>query len=356
MRFPFGPVLAAAIGAGISGCKRDQTPFAAPLPASLERRSLDSEDTADLAEFLLQWHPRDWRAHLARGLTLENPADRRRSFSRAAALRSGEPMVLYFLALEFMADSNPASDSAALELLDAALSLDSDNGVLDLTRAVTLSRLGFYAEARAVFRSTRGFPQGDLYAARLESALVGLLDRGLRFNPYDLIQAQTWYRGMPLPPLELWMEALEGIFLDPLQAHPYDIRLRGKEAALGLHRLGRRIEVNSLRVPRVFSDGREERLVGVLLQARAAEFLRHYSRALGSVPGPLRLEPAYWESRLESSLRVAARIPPDWEDFLSAWERLGGQEPGIILGKAVGRMRDFQAWKNASRCRIPVLD
>ncbi len=336
----------------LAGCQPGTPLHASALPASLARRTFAQSDDRDLADYLCRWHPHDWRAHLARALDADASSPQRRAeLTAALRLRPHEPLLLYALAVNLLAAHAPADDSNAVALLTAALARDPENGVLDLTRAVAQARLGRVFAARTVFLATRGFPRGDLYGRRLEDALLGMLDTGLRLNPYDVIQAEDWYRALPLPPVAEWSGALETIFLDPLQQHPYDIRARGREAALGLYRLGRCLVDASLDPERIFSDGREERMLGWLLQTKAAQFLADYNRTFARpVKG---FAPAEQIAlRLQAAVDAPDVPPRDWELFLGDWERLGQTNPDETLGWAAQRMQTASLWRKVLRHRL----
>jgi hypothetical protein len=343
-----GKIALSCIGFGFWGCRL--ATHESPMPVSLAQQRLDKPDTEDLAAFLVEWHPQDWRAHLARALAARNSAERHDALTAALWLKPREPLLLYVAALDRLAAHALVDDSVALWYLEEAMGSDPGNGVLDLTRAVAWTRLGRIHEARAVFRETRGFPVADLYGARLEQALLGVLELGLRLNPYDLIRAEEWYRNLPLPPIQEWSEALEKIFLDPLREHPDDMR-RGRESARGLYRLGRGLQTRSLNPDRIFSDGREERLLGLMLEAKAADFLVHYAAAFGGDPnldfqGMKSLRP-----RLRNALRVAAVPPPDWDHFLAEWKRIGEKYPTLTIGEASEKLRGEMTWRKVLRLR-----
>ncbi len=343
---------------GILGCVQKDFIRESPLPGSLANQTSQSVDALDLADFLAYWHAKDWRAQFAKALTCSKPEDRKKYLILAIELKPDEPMLLYALALEWMEDSSGEAGSAAEVLLLESIRLEPENGVLQLTLAVVQSRLGKYAQARMLFQFQRGFPDGDLYSLRLEKTILGLLQSSSRLNPYDLIQAQTWFQSFPFPPILDWAQALERVFLDPLDVHPYDIRFRGWEAAQGLGRLGRKLSAASLKADRIFSDGREERWIGALLQVEAKEFTECFLKSINKaslVPNSLR---SAGKVIFLTPKKVPFEPHSDWDGILITWENTLNSTaissvPSLSMVQALEKMRTHSLWRKVLRVRIP---
>ncbi|HLP39888.1 MAG TPA: hypothetical protein VK465_00145, partial [Fibrobacteria bacterium] len=291
------PATLVLIALPLAGCLRTRPVAESELPPSHRGATLSAYEPPEILDHLAEWYPGDWRVHLLRGLHDTAQATRLAALRRADSLRPDEPMVAYHLALALLGASHAGRDDgdsgtdslenvrAARPYLDRALSLDPDNGVLKVVLAYALLREDSLPKARALFLDPRRVPRGDFYYGRLEEAVLGLFSHARQLNPYTLTEAAALYRGLPLPPFEPMIDILYGVFLSPLAEHPYDIRNRGRDAALGVFRLGRNLRVSSYRGPKVFSGGHEQRALGFMFQLKAAEFLTLYHRAFDDSAG-----------------------------------------------------------------------
>jgi hypothetical protein len=179
-----------------------------------------------------------------------------------------------------------------------------------------------------------------------------------QLNPYSLTEAAGLYRSIPLPPFEKILDILYAVFLSPLPDRPYDIRIRGKQAADALYELGAALRVRSYGGPRVLSGGFEQRALGYMFQLRAAEFLTLFHRAFEDIPLSrgsfeewVRLQEEY-----ENFMAAGA-----WQDslvtgYLDRWADLMRNEPTMTVGQAVERARSWPLWRRTRFFRYPASD
>jgi hypothetical protein len=238
------------------------------------------------------------------------------------------------------------------------MALDSGNGVLRVIEAYLLLREGRLPQARALFLDSRRLPRGDFYYPRLEEALLGMFSDCRQWNPYALTEAVALYRRVPFPPFEKLIDILYSVFLSTQGEHPYDIRLRGRDAALGLFRLGRNLRVDSYPGRKVLSGGYEQRSLGFMFQLKAAEFLTLYHRTFEDSAGANEAFAGLTEAQREYDAFLASR---PWEDsvttgYLDAWSGLIRDQPKLKLSEAMERARQWTLWKRAMAVRVPRSD
>ncbi len=354
------------------------------MPASQRGLTLEAFRPAEPLEQIADWYPGDWRLHLFLGLTDTSRQTRITELTRADSLRPGQPVIAFRLCLAYLegggtaaADGTLAADDTTAAAgrvasdgigaddpvlarlwLDKALALDSGNGVLRVIEAYLLLQEGRLPQARALFLDPRRLPRGDFYYPRLEEALLGLFSDCRQLNPYTLTEAVALYRRVPFPPFEKLIDILYSVFLSTQGEHPYDIRLRGRDAALGLFRLGRNLRVGSYAGPKVLSGGYEQRSMGFMFQLKAAEFLTLYYRTFEDSSGADAASQGLTEAQREYDAFLGSR---PWEDsattgYLDAWSGLIRDQPGMKLPEALDRARGWTLWKRAMAVRVPRKD
>jgi len=346
------------------GCDGRKPLRETPLPASQRSLSLEAFRPPEQLEQIADWYPGDWRLHLFLGLTDTSRQVRIAELIRADSLRPGQPMIAFRLCLAYLeAAGTAAGDSAgdprqARLWLDKALARDSGNGVLRVIEAYLLLREGRVPQARALFQDPRRLPRGDFYYPRLEEALLGLFSDCRQWNPYTLTEAVALYRRAPFPPFEKLIDILYSVFLSTQGEHPYDMRQRGRDAALGLFRLGRNLRVDSYAGPKVLSGGYEQRSLGFMFQLKAAEFLTLYYRTFEDSAGASEAFAGLTEAQKEYDAFLASR---PWEDsatthYLDAWSALIRDRPKMKLSQALDSAREWTLWKRAMAARVPRWD
>ncbi len=348
----------------LAGCDGRRPLRESPLPESQRNALLGGFRPPEALERIAEWYPGDWRAQLFLGLLDSSRSGRIAALRRADSLRPKEPMIAFRLCLAHLEDDGEGEGDSAEDLpgarpwLEKALSLDPANGALRVLEAYVLLREGRVPQARALFLDPRRIPGGDFYYPRLEEALLGLFSDSRRLNPYTLTEAIEIYRRVPFPPFEKWMGILYGVFLSTQDAHPYDIRSRGRDAALGLFRLGKNLRTASYSGPKVLSGGYEQRSLGFLFQLKAAEFLVHYYGTFGDTAGAERTSADLAAAQREYEAFMASG---PWEEpalaaYLEGWAALLREHPEMRLSEAMGRAREWILWKRAVGVRVPKGD
>jgi hypothetical protein len=236
--------------------------------------------------------------------------------------------------------------------------LDPENGVLKVMQSYLWLQEGQVTRARALFMDPRRVPDGTFYHDRLEEVVLGLLSHARQLNPYSLTEAAGLYRSIPLPPFEKVIDILYAVFLSPLPDRPYDIRIRGKQAADALYELGGTLRVQSYGGQKLLSGGFEQRALGYMFQLRAAEFLTLFHRTFEDIP----LSRLTFEElvRLQEEYEVFMSAGT-WQDtlvtgYLDRWSRLIEAEPNLTLGQAVERARPWPLWRRSRFYRYPASD
>jgi hypothetical protein len=329
-----------------------------PLPASQQTVALEAFRPQEPLDAIGEWFPGDWRLQLFRGLTDSTRSERIASLRRADSLRPGEPVIAFRLCLTYLEGEDSADLREARPWLDKALALDSGNGALRVVEAYLLLREGHVPQARALFLDPHRLPRGDFYYPRLEEALLGLFSDGRHLNPYTLTEAVELYRRVPFPPFEKLIDILYSVFLSTQEAHPYDIRKRGRDAALGLFTLGRNLRTGSYAGPRVLSGGYEQRSLGFMFQLKAAEFLTLFYRTFEDTAGAEKAFGDLVDAQKEYEAFLAAK---PWEDsaslgYLDGWARLIRDHPKMRLPEAADSARAWPLWKRAMAVRVPKRD
>jgi hypothetical protein len=342
----------------LSACDGRKPLRASPLPASQQAVTLEAFRPREPLEAIGEWFPGDWRVHLFKGLTDSGRSERIASLLRADSLRPGEPVVAFRLCLAYLEGEDSADARAARPWLDKALSLDPGNGALRVVEAYLLLREGKVPQARALFLDPHRLPRGDFYYSRLEEALLGLFSDGRHLNPYTLTEALELYRRVPFPPFEKLIDILYSAFLSTQAEHPYDIRKRGRDAALGLFALGRNLRTGSYSGPKVLSGGYEQRSLGFMFQLKAAEFLTLFYRTFDDSAGAAKAFDGLIDAQKEYEAFLAAK---PWEDsaalgYLDGWARLIKERPRMPLAEAADSARGWPLWKRAMAVRVPKRD
>lgn len=328
------------------------------LPPSHRDAALADYHPPEALRHIAEWYPRDWRVHLLLGLTDTSRAGRLVSLSLADSLRPDDPLPSYYLALAYLESESPEEERRARPHIEKALALDSANGVLRVMQAYALLREDRVPQARALFMDSRRIPGGDFYYPRLEEVVLGLFSRSRHLNPYTLAEAAALYRSVPLPPFEKMIDILYSVFLSPLEEHPYDIRLRGREAARGVFLLGRKLRVASYAGPEVLSGGFEQRALGFMFQLRAAEFLTLFHRAFEDTAGSRRSfeELVEVQREYESFMGSASFQDTSVAAYLDAWSALIRDEPRLTVGEACRRASHWPLWRKTLAFRYPARD
>ncbi len=320
--------------------------------------TLESFRPEESLDAIGEWFPGDWRLHLYRGLTDSSRQERIASLRRADSLRPGEPVIAFRLCLAYLEGDDSADVRDARPWLDKALGLDSANGVLRVAEAYILLREGRLPQARGLFLDPHRLPRGDFYYPRLEEALLGLFSDARRLNPYTLTDAVELYRRVPFPPFEKLIDILYSVFLSTQADHPYDIRKRGRDAALGLFTLGRNLRTGSYGGPKVLSGGYEQRTLGFMFQLKAAEFLTLFYRTFEDSAGADRAFAGLTDAQREYEAFLTEK---PWEDsaalgYLDGWARLIRDRPRMRLADAADSARGWTLWKRAMSVRVPKRD
>lgn len=340
------------------GCKGRRILHDAPPTASQQGLSLERFEPPEALDKMEEWFPNDWRVHFFRALTDSSRAGRLASLKKSDSLKPNEPVIAYQISMTYLESDSTREEILALPYLEKALVLDPQNGVLRVMLAYVLSKSDQVPKARALFMDPRRIPSGNFYFPRMEEMLLGLFSHTGHLNPYTLTEAVEIYRKIPFPPFEKLIDVLYSVFLDPLPEHPYDIRLRGRDAARGLFQLGRRLRVQSYAGPKVLSGGYEQHALGFMFQLKAAEFQTLFYQTFEDSVGA---EKAYQELiQVQEEYTVFQATQP-WRDtisdqYLDAWSELTKTNPTMTLTNAVQKARGWGLWKKAAVFRYPRSD
>ena len=343
---------------GLCGCDDWRPVRESPLPDSQKGMSLERFQPPEALDHINDWYPKDWRLHLFIGLTDSSWEGKVESLRLADSLRPGEPLIAYHLCLAFLERDRPEEERQARPWLDKALAADPGNGVLRVMEAYILVKENRVAQARALFLDPRRLPGGDFYYPRLEEALLGLFSSTRHLNPYTLTEAVELYRRVPFPPFEKLIDILYSVFLSPLPEHPYDIRIRGRDAAKGLFHLGRNLRVQSYAGSKAFSGGYEQRSLGFMFQLKSSEFLTLFHRTFEDTAGTQDAFNTMVGVQQEYEAFMASQ---PWQDssvtaYLDNWSALISKNPAMTLTEAVGRAREWRLWQKAKSQRYPRED
>lgn len=341
-----------------TGCNGSRLVREAPLPASQQGLALERFEPPEALAQIGEWYPGDWRLHLFLALTDSSHEGRLASLRRADSLKPGEPIIAYQIALAYLERDLPEEENLARPYIDKALKLDPENGVLRVMLAYVLLRGNEVPKARALFMDPRRLPGGDFYYPRMEELLLGLFSRTGHLNPYTLTEAEEIYRRIPFPPFEKLINILYSVFLSPLPEHPYDIRLRGRDAARGVFLLGRRLRIQSYAGSRLLSQGYEQQALGFMFQLKAAEFQTLFYQTFEDSTGA---DAAFGELvNVQKEYEMFQSGNP-WRDSLSEsyldnWSALIKAKPTLTLSQAVDTARIWGLWRKARTFRYPASD
>ncbi len=329
-----------------------------PLPASQQNVALEAFRPPEALDRIGDWYPHDWRLHLFLGLTDTSWEGKVRSLIKADSLHPGEPLIAYKICMAYLERDSAAEVILARPWLAKALAADPDNGVLRVIEAYVLLKQDSVSKARSLFLDPRRLPGGDFYYPRLEEAVLGLFSDSRHLNPYTLTEAVELYRSVPFPPFEKLIDILYSVFLSPLAEHPYDIRVRGRDAAKGLFTLGRKLRVQSYAGPRVLSGGYEQRSMGFMFQLKSAEFLTLFYRAFEDTAKSVEAFGDMVDTQKEYEAFMAEQ---PWQDsvvtrYLDNWGGLIKGNPKMTLSDAVEKARTWTLWKKAMAVRVPKRD
>ncbi len=351
--------------AGLAGCQSRTQPAPSPLPPSAAGLTLGGEVPPPALAHIAEWHPFDWRTHYLLGVSAAHYPEKVAHLRRADSLRPQEPCIDYMLVLATLeAAEAEDEDGEEKKKLWVEASKQAQAGAARHPRHAALHLLNYYLMARVgeIPQARLALNVSDLGEgfcfARLEEILVGLYDRAGRFNPYTLMEMAELYRSVPLPPFESLMDVLYTIFLEPLEQRPYDIRLRGRDAAVELYNLGYRLRTRAEGLPTLFSQGYERITLGYVLQLKAAEFLTLHHRAFGDTLESRRTFAALNELQVRY-LEYLSQEPwesPDLVEFFSAWEALVRDTPEMTFAEAEAVADSWPLWRKAAFFTYPQGD
>lgn len=352
-----GPALA-VFAFWLAACDGFRSVQEAPIPPSQRKAALGGLQPPEALDHLGEWYPRDWRLNLLRALTDTSWEDKVAGLRAADSLHPGEPMIAYQLCVAFLERDLPGDEKLARPYLEKVLAADPGNGVLRVVEAYLLLKENRLGQARALFLDPRRLPGGDFYYPRLEESVLGLFSHSRFLNPFTLTEAVELYRRIPFPPFEKWVDILYSVFLSPLEEHPYDIRIRGRDAANGLFQLGRNLRVGSYSGSKVLSEGYEQRALGFMFQIKAAEFLTFYYRTFPDTMGSTRAYEELMDVQREYDAFLVSR---PWQDtavtqYLDDWGDLIRGNPEMTLETAAQRARKWKLWRKAMAFRYPRKD
>jgi hypothetical protein len=311
-----------------------------------------------MLDHLADWYPGDWRVHLLRGLTDTSFAWRIASLWRADSLRPDDPLPSYALASAYLSAPDTALEGKARPAVEKALSLDPENGVLRVMLAYVLLKEGEVPKARALFLDPRRVPRGTFYQDRLEEVVLGLFSHARQWNPYTMTEAAAMYRSIPLPPFEKMIDILYSVFLSPLEDRPYDIRIRGRQAAEAVHRLGRSLRTASYGASGLLNTGYDQQALGFMFQLKAGEFQTLFHRTFRDTAASLLAfrAVATVQAEYQEFTASAAALDAPLLDYLDRWRNLIAERPDMSLGQAVDSARAWSLWRRAQGYRYPARD
>ncbi len=330
----------------------------APLPASQQGVTLQAFEPPEVLDQIGEWYPGDWRLHFFRALLDTSHVGRLAELHIADSLKPQEPIIAYQLSLAYLEQDSLSEVKLARPYLEKALALDPENGVLRVMLAYSFLQADEVPKARALFMDPRRVPGGDFYYPRMEELLLGLLSSTGHLNPYTLTEGLEIYRRIPFPPFEKWINILYSVFLSPLAEHPYDIRIRGRDAARSLYMLGKRLRVQSYAGQRALSTGYEQRVLGFMFQLKAAEFQTLFYQTFQDSLGVENAFNGLVEAQKEYEVFQAGQ---PWKDsvsnaYLDQWSALIKKNPGMKLSEAVVQAHGWGLWRRAAAFRYPAGD
>lgn len=357
LRMRLLPVAAVLLALACAGCLGKPL-REAELPSSHRNSALADFQPPEMLGHLSEWFPHDWRVHLLIGLTDSTREGRVSALRKADSLRPDDPLPAYFLALQYLDTSDAVAESRARPHVEKALALDTENGVLKVMLAYVLLRDGQLPKARALFMDARRAPSGTSYQDRLEEVVLGLFSHAGQLNPYTLAEAAALHRSLPMPPFEKMADILYAVFLSTQADRPYDIRIRGRDAARGVFELGRQLRVASYGGHQLLSDGYEQRALGFMFQVRAAQFLTLFHQAFEDIPLSGRSLQELQDVQMEYQDFIARGAAADTlvSGYLDRWAGLLRDQGSLSVGEAAGIARQWPLWRQARFFRYPAGD
>lgn len=346
------------VGLFLSSCDVNRKVHEAPLLASEEKATLEQFQPKEVLGQITEWYPHDWRTHLIVGLLDSNHTGRLQSLLVADSLRPDEEVVNYQIAVAYLEDDSLPDTKLARPILEKLFLKNPENGVLAVMLAYVLVKDGDVNKARALFLNTKEWPGGTFYYPRMEQILLGLFSRTRHLNPYTLMEAEEIYRRIPFPPFEKWIDILYSVFLSPLPDHPYDIRIRGRDAARSLFLFGERLRVESYAGPKIFSNGYEQQVLGFMFQLKAAEFQTFFYETFPDSLGAQQAANDF--SKVQSEFAQYQSTNP-WSDSTSenyrkSWSQILKVRPKMFLYQAIDSARSWPLWKKSQNFYYPKKD
>jgi hypothetical protein len=339
-------------------CEGHRVVQEAVLPASQVGITLGRFEPVEALDRIGEWYPGDWRFHFFRALTDTSFDARLSGLQKADSLHPNEPVIAYSISLAYLESDSLEEEKLARPYIEKAMLLDPNNGVLRVMLAYVLLREGKVPRARALFMDRRRVPEGSFYYPRMEELLLGLFSHSGGLNPYTVTETMELYRRIPFPPFEKFINILYSVFLSPLAEHPYDIRLRGRDAAHGLFLLGKRLRVQSYAGPTVLSNGYEQCALGFMFQLKAAEFQTLFYETFEDSLGA---EHAYQELVDVQREYESFQSSQPWRDpvadaYLDSWSAIIKNHPNMKLPEAMEQARSWGLWKRVKAYRYPMRD
>ncbi len=342
-----------------SGCSFEEKHLEeSALVESQKGLAMERFEPPEALEQIANWYPKDWRLHLFQGLLDSSKDGRLKELKLADSLMPNQILVLYQIAATYLEFDSTEDFNTALDYINKAQKLDPENAILQVMAAYAQLRNGQIPKARALFLDTRLYPGGNFYFPQMEKALLGLFSHSQHLNPYTLTEAVEIYRRIPFPPFENWVNILCSVFIDSLDAHPYDIRIRGRDAAKEVFLLGKKLRSQSYRGPRVFSDGWEQNSMGFLFQLKAGEFQTYFYQTF-----PDSFAAAKVEMKLQDVLAEYTEFQKSqpWQDslsnsYLQNWSELIQKEPSLPLSQAIEKARGWGLWQRIRLIKYPISE
>jgi hypothetical protein len=341
-----------------NGCDGQRRVREAPLPASQQGVTLKAFEPPEVLDQIGEWYPGDWRLQFFQAMMDTSHEGRLQGLRKSDSLKPQEPVLAYHLCLAYLERDSLPEMQLARPYLEKALALDPENGVLRVMLAYLLLRADEVPKARTLFMDPRRVPGGDFYYPRMEAMLMGLFSSTNHLHPYTLTEAVEIFRRIPFPPFEKWINILYSVFLSPLTEHPYDIRIRGRDAAHSLYVLGKQLRVQSYADQRVLYRGYEQRVLGFMFQLKAAEFQTLFYQTF---PDSLGAENAYRGLVQAQAEYEVFQAGQPWRDsttevYLDMWGALIERNPGMQLSEAVKAAHGWGLWRRAASFRYPAAD
>lgn len=370
---------AALIGAGLqvffascllslSACQHPEN--SDPVPESWLAQSLATFEPPDLLQDLHTWAPHQFET---RYLILTAPSsppmdsaqDDETTRARLLALDSlamavaNDPMLFWTASRLWVTTGRHEDSLLALDRAQRARSADLGNALLDLWLARLLARLGQVHEARMLFFETANFRHADAYGPQRETWVLRALQQAGRMNAFSAAEAIGIYAVSKPFDLGEDTEVLREVFLDPLEAHPYDIRRRAPQAAMRLIWVGQFLRRQSLAAPGPLWSGLEERAWGYAFEDKGWEFLAEFGAAFERKE--LETLALTQRIRLQNEAEtVVEKATLGWQKadparFLDLWQNLAEQD-GLKVGEALKQGERHSFWLNFARKSSAIMN